>query len=111
MRPLSGARRIRQARTRADRPHPAQPRYRLTVTGLHHAMLLTHGRLLVPVPNSPTPTPRRPARYAPQAATGRLSDQLTQDAGPRRMTPWLDLADFVGLGKPAHQPGRDPRRL
>ena len=110
MRPLRGARRIRQARTRADRPHPAQPTYRLTETGLHHAMLLTHGRLLVPVPNSPTPTPA-PSPLRTAGRNRQAIDQLTQDAGPRRMTPWLDLADFVGLGKPAHQPGHDLRRL
>jgi hypothetical protein len=37
-------------RPRPDHPHPRSHRYRLTETGLHHAMLLSHihTRLLLP---------------------------------------------------------------
>ena len=43
-------------------------------------MLLTHGDCCCPVPNSPTPTRPRLARYAPRNYRQAI-DQLTQDAG------------------------------
>jgi hypothetical protein len=76
-------RRLRAHRliTRIPRSH----RYRLTDTGLHHAMLLTHvhTRLLLPGlaqladPHPPAPSPLRTAarNYS------RALDQLTQDVG------------------------------
>jgi hypothetical protein len=67
--------------TRIPRSH----RYRLTDTGLHHAMLLTHThtRLLLPGlaqladPDPPAPSPLRTAARNYRQAI----DQLTQDAG------------------------------
>ena len=67
--------------TRIPRSH----RYRLTDTGLHHAMLLTHihTRLLQPGlaqltdPDPPVPTPLRAAARTYQ----RTLDQFTQQAG------------------------------
>jgi len=67
--------------TRIPRTH----RYRVTDTGLHHAMLLTrlHARLLQPGlaqltdPNPPAPSALRTAAHNYQRAL----DQLTQDAG------------------------------
>ena len=67
--------------TRIPRSH----RYRLTDTGLHHAMLLSHvhTRLLLPGlaqltdPDPPAPSPLRAAARNYQQAL----DQLTQDAG------------------------------
>ncbi|MGH3569448.1 MAG: hypothetical protein ACRDRH_26205 [Pseudonocardia sp.] len=64
---------------------PVSHRYRITDTGLHHAMLLTHiqTRLLQPGlaaltdPNPPAPTALRTAAHNYQRAL----DKLTQDAG------------------------------
>jgi hypothetical protein len=64
---------------------PGTHRYRITDTGLHHAMLLTHihTRLLHPGlaqltdPNPPTPSRLRTAAHNYQ----RTLDQLTQEAG------------------------------
>jgi hypothetical protein len=64
---------------------PGTHRYRITDTGLHHAMLLTHihTRLLHPGlaqltdPNPPTPSRLRTAAHNYQRAL----DQLTQEAG------------------------------
>ena len=64
---------------------PASHRYRVTDTGLHHAMLLNHiqTRLLRPGlaqltdPDPPRPTRLRDAARAYQQAL----DQLTQEAG------------------------------
>lgn len=64
---------------------PASHRYRVTDTGLHHAMLLDHiqTRLLRPGlaqltdPNPPQPTRLLDAAHAYQQAL----DQLTQQAG------------------------------
>ena len=64
---------------------PGSHRYRITDTGMHHAMLLTHvhTRLLQPGlaqltdPDPPTPTTLRTAARNYQRAL----DQLTQEAG------------------------------
>ncbi|MGH3571224.1 MAG: hypothetical protein ACRDUW_05255, partial [Pseudonocardiaceae bacterium] len=64
---------------------PGSHRYRVTDTGLHHAMLLTHihTRLLQPGlatltdPDPPLPTPLRAASRNYQRAL----NQLSQDAG------------------------------
>ena len=64
---------------------PRSHRYRLTETGLHHAMLLTHiqTRLLLPGlaqltdPDPPAPSTLRTAARNYQRAL----DQLTQEAG------------------------------
>ena len=73
---------------------PHSHRYRLTDTGLHHAMLLTHihTRLLLPGlaqltdPDPPAPSALRTAARNYQRAL----DQLTQRRRTRRLNPRLD---------------------
>jgi hypothetical protein len=72
-------------RPRPDHPHSETHRYRITDTGLHHAMLITHlhTRLLQPGlaqltdPDPPAPSILRTAARNYQHAP----DQLTQQAG------------------------------
>src|SRR3954469_11763340 len=64
---------------------PRSHRYRLTETGLHHAMLITHiqTRLLLPGPaHPPAPDPPPPSTLRTAARNyQRALDQLTQQAG------------------------------
>jgi len=85
---------------------PGSHRYRVTDTGLHHAMLLTHihTRLLQPGlaaltdPDPPLPTPLRTAARNYQRAL----DQLTQAGGrTRRMTPNLTRSYRLRRSKPS----------